>query len=83
LSHAIAAGEPGTYLLTCCCVRRAILCDHDHLTSEDFDHRRQWFVDRLGVLMSFLPLKGIRGVTIIGTKTYAKAQQTRHLRRAN
>ena len=32
------------------CVRRAFLCGYDSDSKKNFDHRRQWFVDRLKLL---------------------------------
>ena len=32
------------------CVRRAFLCGDDHYTGKNFDHRKQWLVDRFTLL---------------------------------
>jgi REP element-mobilizing transposase RayT len=38
------------------CVRRAFLCGHDRLTGRNFDHRKQWVVDRLKYLTTIFTI---------------------------
>jgi REP element-mobilizing transposase RayT len=38
------------YHCVCRCVRRAYLCGEDRLTGKNFDHRKQWVIDRLKTL---------------------------------
>ncbi|WP_448216871.1 transposase [Endozoicomonas sp. 2B-B] len=39
------------------CVRRAYLCGEDHLTGKNYEHRRQWVVDKLRELVSIFSIE--------------------------
>ena len=39
------------------CVRRAFLCGQDEFSGKDYEHRRQWVVDRLKELTGVFAMK--------------------------
>jgi len=39
------------YHCICRCVRRAFLCGQDHYSGQAYEHRRQWVVERLALLV--------------------------------
>ena len=56
-SNLIDAGSTPYYHCIARCVRRAYLCGEDHLTGKNFEHRRQWVVDRLQMLVSIFAIE--------------------------
>ena len=55
-SSQISLDETPYYHCICRCVRRAFLCGRDHYSGQDYDHRRQWVVDRLAVLVEIFAI---------------------------
>lgn len=49
-SHLIAREITPYYHLISRCVRRGFLCGRDRHTGQDYEHRRQWIVDRIAML---------------------------------
>ena len=47
----VSLGETPYYHCICRCVRRAFLCGRDHYSGQDYEHRRQWVVERLAMLV--------------------------------
>jgi hypothetical protein len=56
-SHYVKDGEEGIFPCFNRCVRRAFLCGYDHVTGQDFSHRKQWFVNRLCFLESLFSIE--------------------------
>ncbi|WP_062271109.1 transposase [Endozoicomonas arenosclerae] len=56
-STLIDPGSTPYYHCVARCVRRAFLCGEDNLTGKSFEHRRQWVVDRLEMLVSIFAIE--------------------------
>jgi len=52
----VSLEETPYYHCICRCVRRAFLCGKDHYSGQDYEHRRQWVVDRLAVLVEMFAI---------------------------
>lgn len=49
-SSIVSVSDTPYYHCTSRCVRRAYLCGEDHYTRKSFEHRREWFIERLAQL---------------------------------
>ena len=56
-SSLIDPGSTPYYHCMARCVRRAYLCGQDHLTGKDYEHRRQWVVDKLSEQVSIFAIE--------------------------
>jgi REP element-mobilizing transposase RayT len=52
----ISLADTPYYHITSRCVRRAFLCGVDHYSGQNYEHRRQWVVDRIRLLSSIFAI---------------------------
>ena len=52
----ISLADTPYYHITSRCVRRAYLCGVDHYSGRNYEHRRQWVVDRIRLLSSLFAI---------------------------
>ena len=52
----ISVADTPHYHITSRCVRRAFLCGVDHYSGQDYEHRRQWVVNRIRLLSSLFAI---------------------------
>ena len=52
----VSLADTPYYLIVSHCVRRAFLCGVDTLSSRDYEHQRQWIVDRICLLASIFAI---------------------------
>ena len=52
----ISLDDTPYYHCICRCVRRAFLCGKDHYSGQDYEHRREWVVERLALLVDIFAI---------------------------
>ena len=52
----VSISDTPYYHIVSRCVRRTFLCGFDHETNTDYEHRKQWIVDRLQLLSSLFSI---------------------------
>ncbi|MCP4488126.1 MAG: transposase, partial [Gammaproteobacteria bacterium] len=52
----IALADTPFYHVSARCVRQAFLCGIDHYSGRNYEHRRQWVVDRIRLLSSLFAI---------------------------
>ncbi|WP_348650711.1 hypothetical protein [Thalassomonas sp. RHCl1] len=53
----ISLSDTCYYHLVSRCIRRAFLCGDDEYTNKNYEHRRQWMVDRIRFLTSVFAIE--------------------------
>jgi len=61
------------------CVRRAYLCGIDHLTGENYEHRREWLATKMKSLASIFSID-ICAYAVMSNHYYPCSQVRKHLK---
>ena len=52
----VSISDTPYYHIVSRCVRRTFLCGYDHQTNTDYEHRKEWIVDRIQLLSSLFSI---------------------------